>query len=60
MDRLCISVAAPEMQNDLNLNSEQWGWVLGAFALTYCLFEMPVGAWGDKFGQKKVTKISRK
>jgi MFS family permease len=54
MDRLCISVAAPEMQKDLNLNSEQWGWVLGAFALTYCLFEIPVGAWGDKFGQKKV------
>lgn len=54
MDRLCIAVAGPSMQKDLGLSPEQWGWVLGAFALTYGLFEIPTGAWGDKFGQKKV------
>jgi len=54
MDRLCISVAGPKMEKDLGLDAQQWGWVLGAFALTYGLFEIPVGAWGDRFGQKKV------
>jgi MFS family permease len=54
MDRLCIAVAGPAMQKDLGLDTRQWGWVLGAFALTYSLFEIPAGAWGDKFGQKNI------
>jgi MFS family permease len=54
MDRLCIAVAGPAMQKDLGLDAEDWGWVLGAFALTYSLFEIPAGAWGDRFGQKNI------
>lgn len=54
MDRLCIAVAGPGMQKDLKLSPEQWGWVLGAFALTYGLLEIPTGALGDRKGQKKV------
>ena len=54
LDRLCIAVAGPSMQQDLGLSPEQWGWVMGAFALTYALFEIPSGAWGDSFGRKKV------
>lgn len=54
MDRLCIAVAGTAMQKDLGLDAEQWGWALGAFALTYSLFEIPAGAWGDRFGQKNV------
>jgi ACS family glucarate transporter-like MFS transporter len=54
VDRLCISVAGPAMQQDLGLSPEQWGCVLGAFALTYALFEIPSGAWGDSFGRKNV------
>jgi ACS family glucarate transporter-like MFS transporter len=54
LDRLCIAVAGPRMQEDLGLSPEQWGWVMGAFALTYALFEIPSGAWGDSFGRKRV------
>src|SRR4051812_79126 len=54
MDRLCIAVAGPAMQKDLGLDAAEWGWVLGAFALTYSLLEPPAGAWGDRFGQKNV------
>jgi len=54
LDRLCISVAGPSMQKDLGLSPEQWGWVMGAFAFTYALFEIPSGAWGDSFGHKNV------
>ncbi len=57
LDRLCIAVAGPSMQEDLELSPQQWGWVMGAFALTYALFEIPSGAWGDSFGRRNV--ISR-
>lgn len=54
VDRVCISVAGKEIQHDLGLSLEQWGWVLGAFVLSYGLFEIPAGAMGDRFGSRKV------
>lgn len=54
LDRLCIAVAGPRMQQDLNLSPREWGWVIGAFTLAYALFEMPSGAMGDRLGQRKV------
>lgn len=54
VDRVCISVAGTTMQRDLGLSPQQWGWVLGAFALSYALFEIPSGALGDRIGPRKV------
>jgi ACS family glucarate transporter-like MFS transporter len=54
LDRLAIAVAGPRMQDDLGISPERWGWVLGAFVLTYGLFEVPTGAFGDRFGYRKV------
>ena len=54
LDRICIGVAAKDIQADLNLSESQWGWVLGAFLLAYGLFEIPSGALGDRIGQRKV------
>jgi sugar phosphate permease len=34
LDRVCISVAGPRMQEDLHLNLIQWGWVTGVFTLS--------------------------
>ncbi len=53
-DRLCIAVAGPRMQHDLHLSPRQWGWVIGAFTLSYALFEIPSGALGDRIGPRKV------
>ena len=33
------------------------GWVLGAFALGYALFQVPGGALGDKYGVRKILTI---
>lgn len=41
LDRVCIAVAGPEMMRDLGLSATQWGWVVGIFALSYALFEIP-------------------
>lgn len=54
LDRICIAVAAPDMQKDLHISQEGWGWVLGAFFFAYGLFEIPTGALGDWMGQRKV------
>jgi ACS family glucarate transporter-like MFS transporter len=54
LDRLCIAVAGPRMQDDLGISPAQWGWVLGAFVFAYGLFEIPSGGLGDRFGQRKV------
>jgi MFS family permease len=54
IDRVCISVAAKTIQEDLGLSAAQWGWVLGAFVLAYGLFEIPTGALADRLGPRKV------
>ena len=54
VDRVCIAVAGKTIQEDLELTPSQWGWVLGSFALAYCLFEIPSGAMGDRIGPRRV------
>jgi MFS transporter, ACS family, glucarate transporter len=54
IDRVCIGVASPRMQEELGIPPSQWGLVLGAFALSYAAFELPSGAMGDRIGPRKV------
>ena len=54
LDRLCIAVAGPRMQDELHIPPDRWGWVLGAFILSYALFEIPSGALGDRVGPRSV------
>ena len=54
VDRICISIAAKEIQSDLGLSPGEWGWVLGAFVLAYAVFEIPTGAMGDRLGPRRV------
>ena len=54
LDRICISIVGVRLKADLNLNNEQFGWVLAAFALAYALFEIPSGALGDRIGPRAV------
>ncbi len=54
VDRACISSAKEAISGDLNLSDTQMGWVLSAFALGYALFQVPGGAFGDKYGPRKV------
>lgn len=54
LDRVCISVAGPRMQDVLHISPEQWGWVGTVFSLGYGLFEVPTGHWGDRFGARRI------
>jgi len=54
LDRVCISVAGPRMQDALHISPEQWGWVTGIFTLAYAAFEFPTGILGDRIGPRRV------
>ncbi|MDQ6843935.1 MAG: MFS transporter [Bacteroidota bacterium] len=54
LDRISISLVGVRIKSAFNLSNEQFGWVLGAFALAYALFEIPSGILGDRIGQRKV------
>jgi len=40
------------MQSDLHLSPQDWGFITGAFAVAYALFEIPGGFLGDRFGAR--------
>ena len=54
IDRVSISQAAPLVMRDLHLSKEQMGYVFGAFALAYAIFEVPSGWLGDRLGARGV------
>ena len=54
LDRICVAVAGPRMQDDLRISPEAWGWVTGVFALSYGAFSIPIGALGDRLGPRRV------
>jgi MFS transporter, ACS family, glucarate transporter len=54
LDRVCISVAGPRMQEALHIGPVGWGWVTAIFTLSYAAFEIPSGALGDRIGPRRV------
>lgn len=54
LDRVLIAVAGPRMQQELGISPDRWGWVVGIFAIAYAVFEIPSGAWGDRYGPRRV------
>ena len=54
LDRVCISAAAPSMQRELGLSVSQMGYVFSIFALAYGVFEIPMGWFGDRYGQRRL------
>ena len=54
IQRVAISQAIVPISADLHLNKAETGYVLGAFGLSYALFEIPMGLLGDKLGVRWV------
>jgi ACS family glucarate transporter-like MFS transporter len=54
LDRVCIAVAGPRMQEALHIGVVRWGWVTGVFTLAYAIFEIPSGTLGDRIGARRV------
>lgn len=54
LDRVCISVLRPQIQEDLELSPMQMSFVFSAFALAYAVFEIPTAWWADRAGTRNV------
>lgn len=54
LDRVNISVAAPLMMKDFNLNKLEWGLVLSVFSWTYASFQIPIGMLSDRIGARPI------
>jgi MFS family permease len=54
LDRICIGVALPRIQDDLHIAPERLGWISLAFSLGYAGFEVPAGHLGDRRGPRRV------
>jgi sugar phosphate permease len=52
-----VSVAAPSIQNEFAFSHEQIGWIYFGFSLTYALFQVPGGVFGDRFGPRRAFTI---
>ena len=54
LDRVCLAIAGPRMQEALNISPVAWGWVTAMFTISYAAFEIPSGAMGDRLGPRLV------
>jgi MFS family permease len=54
LDRVCISILAPEIARDLRLTKIQMSFVFSAFAVAYAAFEIATAWWGERIGPRRV------
>ena len=53
IQRTSVAVAADRMMPELGLSQIQIGWLLTAFMASYTIFQMPAGAFGQRWGARK-------
>ena len=53
IDRVVISAAVPSIQEEFGFSIITMGWILGAYQLSYALFQIPGGWLGDRFGPRR-------
>jgi ACS family glucarate transporter-like MFS transporter len=54
LDRVCISILAPDIARDLSLTKLQMSFVFSAFAVAYAAFEIVTAWWGERIGPRRV------
>jgi sugar phosphate permease len=58
IDRVCFSTLAPDIGQELGIAANDMSFVLGAFFLTYALFQIPIGSLADRYGPRIVLTVS--
>jgi MFS family permease len=54
LDRVCIGQSATAIKRELGISDAWWSWVINAFVISYSVFEIPTGRWGDRYGSRGV------
>jgi ACS family glucarate transporter-like MFS transporter len=52
LDRVCISLALPQIRKELDIDPALAGWLTVAFNVAYGAFEIPAGHLGDRYGSR--------
>ena len=58
IDRVNLSIAAPEIMRDFDISASQMGMVASAFLWTYAMLQMPIGSLIDKIGVRWVNRVA--
>ena len=56
--RLNLGIAGKSIQEEFHLSSQAMGWIFGAFAFGYALFQVPSGWAADRFGPRKTLTLA--
>jgi len=57
LDRVAISVTAPQMMKELSFSKIQMGLIFAAFSYPYALFQIVGGTLGDAYGPRRVLAV---
>jgi sugar phosphate permease len=57
-DRINLSVAAPQLQQEFGLTDGELGWLFSGFFWSYALLQIPTGLILDRFGVTTVTRVT--
>src|ERR1700730_10910984 len=57
IDRVNLSVAAPEIAKYFHWDPAQMGWIFSAYLWTYTACLIPIGALLDRYGARRVSAI---
>jgi ACS family glucarate transporter-like MFS transporter len=52
-----LSVAMPSIRQEFGFSSTELGWILGSFNLSYTLFQIPGGVFGEVYGPRRAMTI---
>jgi len=52
-----LSVALPSIHQEFGFSNTELGWILGSFNLSYALFQIPGGVFGDVYGPRRALTI---
>lgn len=52
-----MSVALPAIRAEFGFSSAELGWILGSFNVTYALFQLPGGVFGEALGPRKALAL---
>jgi MFS transporter, ACS family, glucarate transporter len=58
LGRLNLGIAGKSIQEEFHLSSHAMGWIFGAFAFGYALFQIPSGWAADRFGPRKTLTLA--
>jgi MFS transporter, ACS family, glucarate transporter len=56
--KISMGITAKYIEEEFSINTTSMGWILGAFAIGYALFQVPGGWAGDRYGPRKVLTIA--